>query len=260
MKKLVLYLALVGFMFAIENANAQRIINVISPNEVSPGQTIKVTVEYNISKSRDILVNVQENGGEWKSYAWERVKVKPSKTKVTIEVPVSSEIPLATNAYKIGVALAPVGGSYPDRLDERSNTNVDAVSSNSPVDVKAAALDDIISLTAPEQVSPGEKIKVTVEYEASEPRDILINLTLNKEPWTNYASTKLKVPAGSGTKDIELTVSKDIPLATDAYNLAVAIVPVGENWKSRLDNIIEDKLDAAAATAGKKEKKKKGKK
>ncbi len=256
MKKLVLSLTVTCLLMGFGKAYSQKITSVSAPDEVSPGQTSKVTVEYNISESREILVNVQENGGEWKSYAWVRVKVKAGKSKVDIEVPISSEIPIATDAYKIGITLVPIGGSYPDRLDERTKANVDAVSSTGPADNITAAVDDIIRITAPDQVSSGEKIKVTVEYGASQSRDILINLTLNKDPWTNYGSTKIKVAAGSGTKDVELTVSKDIPLATDAYSLAVAIVPVDGNWRSKLDNIIKGNLDTVTATSVNKKQKK----
>ncbi|MCU4157860.1 hypothetical protein J1N10_17940 [Carboxylicivirga sp. A043] len=257
MKNLLFYLVFSVLLSAFSIVNAQdKITNITAPHEVSPGQTAKVTVEYSISKSRDILVNVQENGGEWKSYAWVRAKAKSGNGKLDLEVPVGSDIPLAIGAYKIGVTLVPVGGSYPERLDERTIADVDAVSASVKAREITVAVDDIISIVAPDQVSPGEKIKVTVEYGATESRDILINLTLNKEPWTNYGSTKIKAAAGTGKKEVELTVSKDIPLAANAYNLAVAIVPVGENWRSKLDSIIKGQLHAVAPTSDKKSRKK----
>ncbi len=243
MKKLLLFLTVTCLLFAFDNAQAQdAITNVTAPDMVYSGQTSVVTVDYTISESRDIIVNVQLNSDPWTSYAFVRKNILAGTSTTNINVPINAGIPIATAAYKIGVMLVPVGKGWADRLDEYTKVDVDAGAFTGPVDL-------IKKVTAPAQVVQGETITVPVEYEVSESRDIIINFNLNSDPWTNYGTSTVTVGAGTGTTNIDVIISADIPVATGAYSLGTAVTPVGGSWPDRIHSLKTINIDATVSTS-----------
>lgn len=117
--------------------DAENIIQITAPDQVSPDETVTVSVEYNATISRDIHVFIQLNSEPWTSYGAVTRTVQAGTRTVNIDLPISSDIPIATGMYKIVVDLLPVGGLWLDRLDEKVKINVGAVdnltSNNAPI-------------------------------------------------------------------------------------------------------------------------------
>ncbi|TRX70387.1 T9SS type A sorting domain-containing protein [Carboxylicivirga sp. M1479] len=107
--------------------DVENIINVISPNQVSPGETVTVSVDYNATETRDIRVFIQLDSDPWATYGSNTITVAEGTGSANIDLPVSSDIPIANDAYKIVVNLLPIGGSWSDRIDENIKANVNAV-------------------------------------------------------------------------------------------------------------------------------------
>lgn len=93
----------------------------------------------------------------------------------------------------------------------------------------AQAQDEITNIIAPDPIEGGTIEVVKVEYVASAQRDIVINLQSTLD-YINYGSARVTVEAGSGSVNIDLTVSGAIPPAVDGYKIGAYIATVGGNW------------------------------
>lgn len=96
------------------------------------------------------------------------------------------------------------------------------------------AQDEITELSAPTEVKAGKKLTANVSYIASESRDILVFLQLDEDPWTNVGATKVKVSAGKGTLEVQLTTDSSA-LPGSNYKISSVLVPKGKAWPERLD-------------------------
>lgn len=96
-------------------------------------------------------------------------------------------------------------------------------------------IDELISLDAPEEFSPGDTIIVSVRYTATTSRDIWVLLKDESDNNTKYGESRVTVPMGARTEDVELIVSENAPLAMDAYKIAVNLLPVGASFAEVLD-------------------------
>ncbi|MCU4157861.1 T9SS type A sorting domain-containing protein [Carboxylicivirga sp. A043] len=240
MKKLLLSFATACLLFAFGNVNAQEITNITAPDPVEAGKTEVVTVDYVATAQSDIVINIQSTA-DWSNYGSARVTVEAGTGSVNINLTVGASTPPATDVYKIGAYIAPVGGAYPERLHELNLYNIDVIAPTGPID-------QLISLTAPEVISQGETVTVAVEYEATEQRDITVIVQENGGSWTKYGESTLTVESGTATVNVNLTVSADIPIATDAYKISATLVPVGMEWEDRLDELIQYNVSATIAT------------
>ncbi|WP_439130873.1 sialate O-acetylesterase [Polaribacter sp.] len=106
--------------------------------------------------------------------------------------------------------------------------------------------DNLINVTAPKNVSPNETINVGVEYSAAQRRDLQVYIQLNSSPWTNYGSTRITVEEGLSTNNISLTINENIPLANGAYKIVAILIPEGEGWPERLDEITVPNINAVS--------------
>ena len=68
--------------------------------------------------------------------------------------------------------------------------------------------DKIYDITAPKEFKAGEKIKVRVEYVASQKRVLTVFVQLNKDPWTNVATISRVVDGGTGTEEFSISIPK----------------------------------------------------
>ncbi|HKJ80320.1 MAG TPA: T9SS type A sorting domain-containing protein, partial [Prolixibacteraceae bacterium] len=107
---------------------SDEITGFVAPEQVSPEEKITTTVSYSATAERDIRVFIQLNSPPWTNYGGVTVTVPMGVGEAQIDLEIPSEIVLAENAYKIVADLLPVGGAWPDRLDEVKIVNVDAVS------------------------------------------------------------------------------------------------------------------------------------
>ncbi|NJN26881.1 MAG: DUF5060 domain-containing protein [Cyclobacteriaceae bacterium] len=103
--------------------------------------------------------------------------------------------------------------------------------------------DEIVKMNRVDPISPGQTVTIPVEYEASATRELVLDLKKGSEPWTTYASVKVTVNVGHGTKNIALTVPANLPIANDAYRWALYMIPSGGNWSQRFDDSNESDID-----------------
>ncbi|TRX70382.1 T9SS type A sorting domain-containing protein [Carboxylicivirga sp. M1479] len=104
---------------------------------------------------------------------------------------------------------------------------------------------EITNITAPDPVEGGKTEMITVDYVASAQSDIVISLQSTVD-WTNYGSARVTVDAGTGSVNINLTVTANIPPAVDIYKVGAFIAPVGGGYPDRLHELNLYNIDAVA--------------
>jgi hypothetical protein len=109
------------------NENADTILQINAPDVVSPDEAVEVTVDFALSQQRDITAFIQLDSPPWTNYGQVSTTASACDTSTSLNFTVQSDIPIANDAYKIVVALLPVGGTWSDRIDDSSILDVDAV-------------------------------------------------------------------------------------------------------------------------------------
>ena len=96
--------------------------------------------------------------------------------------------------------------------------------------------DDLISLSAPSTVSPGQTVTVTVNYSASTTRDVAVRL---EDPQSGFAmrapEARQTVGPGTGTLTFNITINSNIAIANNRYQWQSVVNNVGQWWPP-LDN------------------------
>ncbi|MEL6536543.1 MAG: T9SS type A sorting domain-containing protein, partial [Bacteroidota bacterium] len=109
--------------------------------------------------------------------------------------------------------------------------------------------DFITSVSGPEVVSVGSTATLSVGYEASTTRDIVVFFQLDSDPWTVYETVITAVNSGTGTLSIDVPIPATTPVANDAYQFQVLIAPTGGQWNERLSNQELANVDAVIPTS-----------
>ena len=109
--------------------------------------------------------------------------------------------------------------------------------------------DVISSISAPASVRRGQNVTVTVNYEASTNRDIRVVFQRDNSPFTTYVQKKIDVSAGSGSRNVTLTIPNNVPIVNDDYQFQVYLTTNGGGWGQRISNKRKRDVDVLAAAA-----------
>jgi regulation of enolase protein 1 (concanavalin A-like superfamily) len=104
--------------------------------------------------------------------------------------------------------------------------------------VAAAVPDSVSSISGPTTVNQGQTVTVTLNYGASQARDILIDFKQWSGAFTTYSSTRTAVPAGSGSISVNVPVGATTP-AGGSYAYFAYEVPVGGGWENRVAEVLQ---------------------
>ena len=108
---------------------------------------------------------------------------------------------------------------------------------------------ELMDVTAPEEVIPGDTATYTITFSANVPCDLEVNVK-SMSSGTGYAYTKFPVAVGLNTIVVKLFIRDDIPLATDAYRSVVTLIPAGRPWNEHFDVIRFNNIDAVSVYTG----------
>ena len=149
----------------------------------------------------------------------------------TVEAPVIS----ATRAdYGASVSVSQAGG-VPGTATVTVTAEDGVTTKTYTVNFTSEGTDEIIDLAAPSEFSPGDTITVSVSYTATTSRDIQVLLKDMNDNVTKYGESRVTVPMGARTEDVEVIVASNTPLATDTYKISVNLLPVGGSFAEVLD-------------------------
>ena len=107
--------------------------------------------------------------------------------------------------------------------------------------------DAINSISTPASVRRGQNVTVTVNYSATRARDIRVVFQRDNSPYTTYVQKKIDVTAGSGSRNVTLTIPNTVPIVNDDYQFQVYITTDGGGWGARLNNKVRRNVDVLAA-------------
>ena len=110
-------------------------------------------------------------------------------------------------------------------------------------------LDVITGLNAPERVGAGRTYTVEIEYEASQPRDVITTFQLSSGSYQSFAYVVTPIPAGEGVARVDLPIRSNAPTGVNAYQWSTYLVPRGGRYADRLDLAVQRGVDLVAPDA-----------
>ncbi len=221
----------------VVGAMVDDILTVNAPSTVEQGANETVTVNYSSDGIREIIIAFQLGSDPYTTYSSIVSSVGVGSGTIDVLVPIPSDVPIASGAYQFQVSLAEPGAAYADRFDNQAVENVSVIA-QAPV-----TNNEITSVNGPEVISQGSMIMLDITYEATSPKDIIVSLEQNTDPFESFAGDIISVPGGVGSISVPLDVPSTIPAGTDAYQYQVILTPPGGAWVDRDDNFSIDNVD-----------------
>ena len=209
------------------------------PESVAQGQTVTVNVTYGAAADRDIIVQFQRDNKPYTTYGRSIIPVTAGEGTLSVDVTIDEDTPVVQDDYQFQVYIAPRGKRWADRIDNLVKRDLD-------VTAAVSLTDDVQSSSQPGSVTTGQTVNVSVDYESSQNRDILVYLETNGDPWTRYAEGRVPVSAGAGTVTVPVAIPATLATGNDLYKWQTLITTRGGDWGERRDNIARAGVDAVA--------------
>ena len=111
-----------------------------------------------------------------------------------------------------------------------------------------AGVDEISAVNGPNTVAQGETVTISVSYNASEARDVVVLLQRDNNPFTTYQTVRTNVAVGIGNLNVSLPIPASVPIVNNDYQYQVFIAPVGGSWTNRIDDLNKTNVSVTAAT------------
>lgn len=219
--------------------------SITGPDVVTQGETVNVTVNYEASTSRDIVVSFKEDNGNYTKYGNDiRVNVGTGSGSIDISVPIDASAPVANDQYQYQAYITEVGKGWDDRKATAYKTNVDVIA---PV---VTYTDQISSVSGPEALNQGETVEVAVNYEASTSRDIVVSFKEDNGNYTKYSNdVRVSVGAGNGSVNVSVPTFENTPAANDNYQYQVYMTTSGGGWNDQTAIAYQTNIDVNEAPA-----------
>lgn len=103
--------------------SVDKIYQITTPKEFKIGDEIKVSVKYAATQKRDVSVIIQLNNDPWTSIVAVKKGVDVGTGTEEFSIKIPNDIVIGSN-YKVVVNILPKGKGWPDRLDERIESNI----------------------------------------------------------------------------------------------------------------------------------------
>ena len=141
---------------------------------------------------------------------------------------------ITANIMTVNPVDTTTAGTYTVTYDVNDTAGNSAVQVTRTVNVVAhvPTEDSINSIQGPTIIARGEEVTVTIDYVASQKRNLYIYLKSIGENKT-YASKRINVDAGDESKSVSLEVPSDVPIDA-TYKYGVYIAPVGGTFSDNL--------------------------
>jgi hypothetical protein len=95
---------------------------------------------------------------------------------------------------------------------------------------------DVTNINVPSSVQQGQNVNISVDYNTSENRDLVVMFQLDQSPWTIYKEVRKSINSGAGSINIPIMIPSTTPIANNAYQFQVYMAPTGGVWENRLSN------------------------
>lgn len=206
------------------------IASVVGPSSVVVGSTATVSIDYTSSSSNDIVVVFQRDNAPTTAYKSVRTTVNSGTGTLNVNIEIPQNTPIVVEDYQYQVYITTIGGDWSNKFGNLPQINVSVLP---PVN------STITSVTGPDSVVVGSLANISVDYEASQSRDVVVMFQRDNSPYSTYESVRTMVSGGIGTLNLSLQIPETVPVATEDYQYQVYITPVGDNWSNKIDNLTQ---------------------
>lgn len=121
--------------------DSQLIISSFGPESVSPGDTANIIVEYSAIENQEIVVWFQLDHPPYTTYQEFRQVAEVGQHNMEAKLIIPSTVPIENDAYQYQTLLVPMGGSWPDRIFNLTQQDVDVLMNSSTAENENKALD-----------------------------------------------------------------------------------------------------------------------
>lgn len=112
---------------SVLGADSQLIISSSGPGSVSPGEMVDISISYSAVENQEIVVWFQQDTPPFTTFQEFRQQAQPGQNEIVANLLIPSDIPIADNAYQYQTLLVPTGGSWPDRISNITQPDIDVV-------------------------------------------------------------------------------------------------------------------------------------
>jgi hypothetical protein len=120
--------------------DSQLIISVAGPEVVSQGDSVEVNVSYSAVEGQEIVVWFQLDQSPFTTYQEFRQAASTGQNEITAKLYIPLDVPVANDAYQYQTLLVPTGGSWPDRISNIAQRDIDVVMVSGTAENNAQAL------------------------------------------------------------------------------------------------------------------------
>lgn len=207
----------------------------------SPGE-VDLAIPYQATERREIRVFLHDSEDNWFTVAQGNTTVEAGSGTEVMRLPV---LPQARegSGYVWAVRLLPLGWTVAeDALDaDYGQASVERNTGGT------ATQDLLTAVVAPGEVSPTETVSVTIDYSATERRDLGIWLHDSTDSWRTIGHGLVKVQPGIAQETFNLGIVGDARLGA-GYVWAVRLLP--EGWSTSDEALDAFYKDAAVVPGG----------
>jgi endo-1,4-beta-xylanase len=101
---------------------------------------------------------------------------------------------------------------------------------------------DILQVSGPTAVFPGDQVNVVVNYLATDNQDVVVWFQLDIDPFTVFSEVVVDVNAGSGTINTTVDIPIDVPPGSSQYRYLAFITPDGEGFDGIINESIQNQV------------------
>ncbi len=191
------------------------------PEVVLSPDTVSLAVPYQATERREIQVYLHDSTNGWFTVAQGGITVDPGVGTHTFQLPVINDARVG-DGYVWAIRLFPLGWTVADDA-------LDADYGNASIERNTggpATQDILTNVMAPGNVEPAALVQVTVDYEATERRDLAIWLHDSTNNWRTIGQGLVKVDPGIGTQTFSIGIVGDARVGS-GYVWAVRLMPEG---------------------------------
>ncbi|MEO0340838.1 MAG: endo-1,4-beta-xylanase, partial [Bacteroidota bacterium] len=117
----------IQFQITVLGENSQLVISSLGPKRVSPGDTAEINVSYSAIAGQEIVVWFQLDQSPFTTFQEFRQTAMPGQNDIVAKLFIPESVPIAQDAYQYQTILVPTGGSWPERISNISQGNIDVV-------------------------------------------------------------------------------------------------------------------------------------
>jgi len=212
------------------------------PTTLTSAETINFPVEYSANESRDVVVELWQNG----AYLTQN-RVTVDAGTGTANVPISlSPAPSGSN-FLVKGGIRPIGASWQSAIDacSQANVTIEVEPIDPPIDPPVDQAEFAQCSSIPATLTSASTITIPVEYGANESRDVVVELWQNG---TYLTQNRITVDAGTGTANVPISLSP--PPSGSNFLIKGDVRPIGTAWQSAIDSCSKPNVSIQATTSG----------